>query len=348
MIIRCPLMSLTKWVSILRPNGTGVSRGVPSVFYLDWKKRETRWLSSVPPGDLYKTYIKWNDYRLTVCVCTDRTTENLHHIQPEITYTNVAYLKSHLQKCVRRMKSALALKTFRHFFSIDPIGAIRRLSVIMVEDVTLMKSIGPLIWFTAALSKDYQLTDSQVCWLYGLVKVLSEYPQQDILDQHNGDVKLHRIHSSGMTEEIHNILVTLQFRMSYGGMKGDQRLFNRTTMTVLRRLNVADPAIPLITPPRVALKLEEWLLAGLDFHCVTSMVNILMDKYDDFTEDQIRAAIWHCSSSYNPRPYLPDDPEIINAVVKNKKETYQQLFSVWCTIARECRSLCKYYLNRNY
>ena len=56
------------------------------------------------------------------------------------------YLMSHLQKCVRRMETKKAVQTAKHLIDLDIHSFLRRLPIIMVEDVCYMDSFIVLIW----------------------------------------------------------------------------------------------------------------------------------------------------------------------------------------------------------
>lgn len=56
---------------------------------------------------------------------------------PSYRIQAVPLLKSHLQKCIRRSRENLAVRTARHLLLTDPEALLRRLPVIMVEDAVL-------------------------------------------------------------------------------------------------------------------------------------------------------------------------------------------------------------------
>ena len=351
-------MSLDRWIKATHRSGGGTTLGIPPIFYLDWEKREIQWLNEIPQSErlrkreLFTVEIKWKSYNLIITLCTPHTGEHIYQHQPEMTYTNISYLKSHLQKCIRRGRTCLALQTFAHLINLDTAHALRRLSIIILEDVCLIKALGPLIWLTAGVSKGYQLVESQVCWLFGLVYAITRHPVQDCLDNLLKEpFKLHRLPSGRFDESVRQLVIALQFRRSYGGLKGDLNLFDQGTITLIRRNEIQDLPIPLLTPPRCPLKLNNWILAGLDFHCISSMCEILMNQHDQFTDEQMRATIWHCSSSYNFRTYRIDGEssrDIVEKAECARRSLYLEFLPIWKIISRSCRNLAKYYLNRNY
>ena len=349
-------MSLDRWVKSTHRGGGDTTLGIPSIFYLDWEKRQISWLNEIPQSErnqeMFTAEIKWKKYNLIITLCTPHTSEHIYQHQPEMTYTNLSYLKSHLQKCIRRGCISLALQTFRHFLNLDVSQTLRRLSVIILEDVCLLKALGPLIWFTASVTKGYQLTESQICWLFGLVYTIARHPIQDYLDDMLIEpFKLHRLPSGRLENDVRHLIITLQFRQSYGGLQGDQKLFDQATVTLIRRNKILDLSIPMLTPPRLPLKITDWILAGLDFHCVSSMCEILMDQHDQFTDEQIHDTIWYCSSSYNFRNYCIDGESsrpVVEQAENNRRARYLEFLPIWKVISKSCRRLAHYYLNRNY
>lgn len=100
---------------------------------------------------------------------------------------SVPYLKSHLQKSIRKGNARLAVATARDLLAIDVLQVVRRLGIIMVEDVDLHPSFNVLMWWTIVLSKQSavrkQLGQSPVLracdvspclpdWLLGVVHLL--------------------------------------------------------------------------------------------------------------------------------------------------------------------------------
>lgn len=105
--------------------------------------------------------------------------------------TSVPFLKSHLQKCVRKGNAPLAVATAKLLMQRDMVQLVRRLAIIMVEDTDVHPSFNVLTWWTVYLShlvavrkqngSDERLTVHDVpmdlCeWLLGVVHVLCELP----------------------------------------------------------------------------------------------------------------------------------------------------------------------------
>lgn len=359
-------LSLDRWYRAVTASGQTVT-SIPRFFYLNWsealwgRRPAAVWCREPPLDDpagpqaastsRWSASVEWKDRHLELTlVASLDPADPTYQIPVEDTYTNAAYLKSHLQKAIRRSRADLALMTFRHFYSLDHIQCLRRLAVIMVEDVRLHEQLSTLVWLTAAVSKGYRLTNSQMCWLYGLVYWMATELQKDDLSDQGPSARapkeLTNADLAALPDEWQHLVLSLMLRKSYGGMSGDQAMFGACIQVWHARLTSLTGPVParapirLVSPPRQRLPVGSWLLAAVDFHCVPNMLNSLQDKFDDLTEAQIKGAIWHCSSKYtNKEPAgsaTTSDP------------LYEQFLPVWLRIRRECRGLARFYLTHNY
>ena len=129
------------------------------------------------------------------CMCNDG------HSLPHVSHNahTIPFLKSHLQKCVRKGTAGLAVQTCKELLQLDVLQVVRRLSIIMVEDVDLHPSFNVLLWWTIVLSKDsaqrkqnglskhIKACDVPRClieWLLGLSHLLCEYKHRRYFDLH--------------------------------------------------------------------------------------------------------------------------------------------------------------------
>ena len=75
-------------------------------------------------------------------IVPERDVDNL---EMDKEYENVSFLKSHLQKCIRRKLSTKSVQTSWHLLELDPIQFLRRLCIIYVEDVSFNKSFNTVL-----------------------------------------------------------------------------------------------------------------------------------------------------------------------------------------------------------
>src|SRR3989338_645292 len=169
---------LNKWVTIKDEQGNTV-KPYPTFFYLDWKERNAHWLTedSKPSKPTFIAKVKWKQFHeVTVIVCTHHVPDLTEYYKDQIrsNYSNVSYLKSHLQKCVRRSNTYKAIKTAYHLFELDQLEFLRRLSIIAVEDALPLNGYSVLVWFIAAVSNGYKMSKAQFAWCLGYVYNISE------------------------------------------------------------------------------------------------------------------------------------------------------------------------------
>ena len=92
---------------------------------------------------------------------------------PKLEYTKNQYLLSHIQKSVRRMDDIKSVQSAKHLIDLDCTSFLRRLPIIMLEDVTLHESITIIVWLMIANSKKFPLKLEMIKWLLGIVYYLS-------------------------------------------------------------------------------------------------------------------------------------------------------------------------------
>jgi hypothetical protein len=135
-----------------------------SNFVLDWNSDEphAEWTDNIIDNHmLYTNSIRWrindNVARSITLYYIDDNKEDPLILPSEMKYTNIALLKSHLQKCIRRQLTSLALKTATHLIKMDLCVFLRRIFVIMLEDVCPHECISVLVWLTCAVSKGFEI-----------------------------------------------------------------------------------------------------------------------------------------------------------------------------------------------
>jgi hypothetical protein len=484
-----PATKLDKW--FVKKDGEGEKvEPLFSIFFLDGESMKATWERQMPKKHTYSVTVKWSSLSEDVTIVTNIGSTDSdkfeHFVFPsETIYNNVPYLKSHLQKCIRRSNPNLALKTAMHLARLDLQELLRRLAIIVVEDAILIPEFSTLVWLTAAVSKGFCLDKKRVYWLFGLVYKLATINIKDTeiflsnqtptqtetktkmtvavstsktaaaakvstptlkqaklnyggpvtkpaeivapltktpeiakgvstvprvpavptvtavppvvgttpglplntitkIPPKDKDWKKWKIYK--LSDDDKSIIQTLLFRESYGGMKGDKNmlidvaskwfdrfmiastvkleqtslnpinnnnmdkalLFYREQETLMRTHNQRFSRLALgtplyISPPEENLRLDEWILAAIDFHVVNNIIMILADKYETLTYEDIKEAIWTFSSAYTNK----DD---INPIAKKngKSITTDKFVKTWNTIRPEFYSLAAYFLKNNH
>ena len=212
-------------------------------------------------------------------------------------FTKRTYLISHLQKCIRKMKNDKSVKTAKHIIDLDISAFLRRLPIIMFEDVVPHKDLPIICWLMIASTKGFKFKIVMIQYLLGLVYFLSSCPKHDEYSfKENIDPTI---------IEDNLFLKCILLRRSYGGMKGDMKMLNYFVELWHKRfklnIGVRDDKIRYINHKLDRLEIKEWYLQANDFHCNHTLIPSVKRQYDLYSEEYIKTLIWNYSSSYNQR-----------------------------------------------
>jgi hypothetical protein len=232
----------------------------------------------------------------------------------------IKVLKSHLQKCVRRQLSELAVATSAKLLEeTGEDGAeslLRRLPIIIIEDATMFPEILPLVWLMAAYNRR-GLSRCDVAWILGLVKLVAEFEWWDsVSSEPPPSWQLPAIEDYIGTS---SPIVALLIRRLYGGMSCDMVMLRRYIYTwqlrerdeklskhpkhlVIRLVQTRANLCPV--PPDMGVKrltAETMLHNCIDHHC-SSIQYVLEKKYPLLDKgSNWRELIWYNSSAPNTR-----------------------------------------------
>jgi len=296
---------------------------VKRFFYLKWVNKyspmvHAEWLMERPRDVNFIEEVKWNQLRKThtfyLCGHFPDIHEKKFFIPSETKYKNVQYLKSHLQKCIRKQNDDLAIRTAVHYMKLDMIDFLRRLPIIMIEDVMLHESFTTLMWLMISQSSTTFKIKRYMCeWLLGLIYVLCKMERKDVIEYEELDenIKLIDLVESyhGLNQEQCSILYSMQLRTAYGGMRCDMDMFSQYANRWKKRfegngdgLEIERRMIRNISFHSVQiLEIEMWDVSAIDFHCNGKIIEYVMKRYPDYTEDEIKQLIWKNLSSINHR-----------------------------------------------
>lgn len=216
-------------------------------------------------------------------------------------FTKRTYLVSHLQKCIRKMNHDKSVKTAKHLIDLDIISFLRRIPIIMFEDVILHKDLPIIIWLMIAITKGFKIKTIMIQYLLGMIYFLSSCPKHDEYSfLNNSDLE-------GIKLDIKDniLLKSILIRRSYGGMKGDMKMLNYFidlwNKRFKRNIKPREDKIRYINHKLDRLKVTEWYLHANDFHCNHQLIPNVKKQYDLYSEEYIKKLIWNYSSSYNKR-----------------------------------------------
>jgi len=264
-------------------------------------------------------------------------------------YTNIHFLKSHLQKCIRQKQTSLAIQTAKHLIELDPIQFLRRLSIIFIEDVMITKHYSTIIWLMIACSsKKFKLQLHHKEWLLGLIYIACECPYYDIYNapqvQKLPQLILQEASKINNAEQYATILSIL-IRGSYGGMHGDTKMLINAAYTWTQRFQNSNKWEKYylqdnrtISYSVLPLQKDEWLLSAIDFHCFPKMLEWIKEQ-EDMEEEYIKHLIWHFSSKINNRKYYETPQQKIKLSLQDKEN--------WNKIKNKIANIAKYAI-KNY
>jgi hypothetical protein len=84
-----------------------IRKPIPTYFYLDWEKKQAMWLGieditpEIRASFVFLKKVQWKDMKTKISICTNYK-GNPYQVMLSSSYENVSFLKSHLQKCIRR------------------------------------------------------------------------------------------------------------------------------------------------------------------------------------------------------------------------------------------------------
>ena len=124
-------------------------------FYLNWEgKRPTQIIvtDTKPLKCNFNETFKIKKEEFTICGNINPKFSQ-YYPPSKLIYHKNQYLSSHLQKAIRRMNDIKSVQTAKHFIDLDYQSFLRRLPIIMMEDVTIHESIKVIVWLMIALTK---------------------------------------------------------------------------------------------------------------------------------------------------------------------------------------------------
>ncbi len=266
-------------------------------FYLEWlEKRPSKIIitKEKPKNINFISEFKMNKEKFIICGNISNDFKNYEYSK-ELRYRKNQYLSSHLQKCIRRMDILRSIQTAKHFIDLDIQSFLRRLPIIMLEDVCIHNSFPILIWLMISISKGFQMKNEIIQWLLGIIYYLSqENKKQSYLN--------HRIEELHFNEMNNIIYQTLHFRKKYGGMKGDMNMIEYYKHLIYQNnIEIKNDKIHFIKLKIENLEYRDWLHQANDFHCNRYIIQKIKNYYPEYSEEILKRLVWEYSSSYNKR-----------------------------------------------
>jgi hypothetical protein len=297
-----------------------------NIFLLDPDTMECTWENNLDldPELIIGSFDCKLGFRDMITIATTRVINDRLYNPNKSKWISNKFLKSHLQKSIRRMKKKLAVKTAAEMIRIDLNDFLRRLPIIIIEDVTILSVLPTTIWLMIAYSKGYKLRIDDVCWLLGVVKSLAKCPYRTKIDSH----KVKKYKKEWMNTN--NILFkSILLRVSYGGMNGDMNMLKNAAVLAYES-GAINLEIKKIEIDRYELKLNEILPLGMDFHVDKSVLikihNFLKSKDLLVNKETIRNWMWQTRSGINKRHSRKKEKE--NPIKKYHKDIDNICFEI--------------------
>lgn len=238
------------------------------------------------------------------------------NIKTKFSEKHLPILKSHIQKCIRRSLTDLALKTAKTMIYIKSdknpylglFELLRRLTVIILEDCIFIEEVfHNLTWLLCSLTKKWIPTISQINYVMNVVNELSNLKYVD---------RRYHQFSYNCVNDCPNY--ALQIRLGFSGMKGDQEMFKKIMCNyqkiypiqfTRKQSNVLFENITLLKP-------NEMIIEAFDFHCTNLFERV--KEYFEIDENEYKRFVWNNISSYTNK----EDILFENQFMTNDEEKY--------------------------
>lgn len=329
---------------------------IRSYFYLKWTngslpEYEAVWLHEKPLKINFITQIKC-DYikkglKINICGYFTDYEKDGFTIYKEDKYNNVSFLKSHLQKNIRRKDCKRAIPTSLHLMKLDMNEFLRRMMIIHIEDTFLHKSTTTLLWIMIAYStKKFKMKRYIYEWLLGFVyitcitKKADDYNKKikkndiDVNDNTGNEFnEFIEFDKTNLTDEQISMLYSLNVRIAYGGLSGDMIMLKKCSnlwkSRFMKSTNILMINTIKIRPINIFvsdLSVSSWDISAIDYHTNKNFIGFILKKFPELeNEEEIKKMIWYNSSGINHRTknieYKPDIWKNIEVYV-NKIQKY--------------------------
>jgi len=218
----------------------------------------------------------------------------------------IPLLKSNMQKAVRRGHADIAVASALAILQKNPMQLLRRLPIIYIEDVCLHDSYPVVVWLMMA-DKEYIITQADIQLILQIVNQLAlcplfydrSYENDNDNDNDLSNKKKQLLsHTFLQDKPEHSILLSLYYRMQYGGMKCDVQMLEKSIYYYIDhsdKIRRGFSSDALIIDPVL-----EILVEAIDFHPFPSLLNDL-SRMTGLEKEVIKEFIWFVESAYNRR-----------------------------------------------
>jgi hypothetical protein len=292
----------------------------PTCFYLCWEKNTAEWCNADDHKDaVFRTYVKWPAFKRDILIASDEPSSGSAAIVDHKNLKNISYLKSHLQKSVRLSNTYRAILTACEFIEHDMSMFLRRILIIAIEDALPLEGYEVLTWFMSAHSKGYILNTDQIRWCLKYVYDLAKCSHYEQVNPISSNTFIKNLRLPVLPVEGKTLIYSILFRETYGGLKHDMELCQNIAVLWSARFHTKSLHLSLLkretgymTYASRGLALRDWYLSAIDFHTSPSLITFIREKYDHYSELEIKLTIWHLSSSRTNKKNIGTDYQLRN------------------------------------
>ena len=307
------------------------------VFYIDWDAPRPRatWLISKPKEISFSSTVKWSKIGDIIVCCKNKASikedenslvsKNLEKINSSLFDEQkqlLSFIKSHLQKSIRRQKVREALLSSKELLILEKNEFLRRICIIMFEDVKLKSYFVNFVWLMVACSKGYVLEEYHIDSIFKYVydmAVENECEQFGEEETKNEKIQLDKFidrvnMNKNISEEKKDILYCIGLRISYGGMNWDMEMLWNYANKYYHFFEKEENDVKELDPDSCKdinakyvfgmnfEKVEDFVYQGADFHCFPVILKSIKEKTNNkYSEEQLKSCIWEFSSKINTR-----------------------------------------------
>jgi hypothetical protein len=302
-------------------------------FYLSWNNEfrpdeQAYWLDKKPDKvnfieEIQSNYI-YKGYTFYLCGYFKDYDDPIYNLSKETKFKNIFFLKSHLQKSIRKQNDSLAIQTSYHLLKLDHVELLRRISIIMIEDVQIHESFTTIIWLMIALSNDKKSKSNNSSkfrikkyiyeWVLGVIYTLCQineinnfenkaYKKEDELKISKTNIQLFNSFNQ-YNREIYSILYSIHIRISFGGLNGDIEMlknFANYINIINITKNINKIPIRLIKIYVKELEIDDIDYTAIDYHCNSNFLEYIHKKFPHIEMEELKKIIWYHSSGINYR-----------------------------------------------
>ena len=349
----------------------GIKAKIKQYFYIDWSKASeneipiAEWVEKKPKNITWSQILKWKNVGDVMVCCTDNKnfveedSKDLN-IETQLKIINrksweekrplMNFFKSHLQKCFRRKRNIAALRTAYEIMQININELLRRVCIIIFEDIKLKNYFTTMVWLMAAVSKGYILQSYHVNLELKFINDLClENDYTDMSEIKNYKNPYSTVDVRNLLLEIENcdelsqsqksLIYSIGLRIGYGGREGDMEMIFYYAIIWFNKFKEKKDVekMNLIKSAFVSLEfcqnnrfktVEDFVYQGVDMN---SYFKIIPEIYEEinhcYTEEELESTIWDMSSGYNVRKPHNFDGKMIKCwndikVILKKKQIF--------------------------